>query len=102
MMPAEPAPGMKYRLEYHDGDAEDNSEVFSVSEFVEGPTGLYRNVVLTKDTSALEPDVLQYKFYASGVGPILTLDISGGSGREELVKIDQVGPTAGLGPLGRP
>lgn len=102
MMPAAPVVGMKYRLEYHEGDAEDRSEVFSTTEWAETPLGMYHDVVLTRDTSPLEPDVLQYKFYAPGVGPILTLDVAGGAGREELVKIDQVGPKAGLGPLGHP
>ena len=33
----------------------------------------------------LKPSVLEYKFYARGVGPILVLGVSGGSSREELV-----------------
>jgi hypothetical protein len=33
---------------------------------------------------------------------VLTLDVSGGGGREELVPVDEVGPGAGTGPLGSP
>jgi hypothetical protein len=33
---------------------------------------------------------------------VLVLGVSGGSGREELVKMDQAPPDAGTGPLGRP
>ena len=41
---------------------------------------------MTKDYTPLEPDVLEHKFYARGVGMVLALQISGGSGREELVE----------------
>ena len=54
------------------------------------------------DTSTIEPDVVEYKFYAPGKGPLLALDISGGAGREELVKMDKAAPKAGTGPLGKP
>jgi hypothetical protein len=40
---------------------------------------------MTRDTTPLEPDVVEHKFYARGVGPVLALAVSGGSGREELV-----------------
>jgi len=40
---------------------------------------------MTKDLVPLEPKVNEYKFYARGIGPVLTLKTSGGSGREELV-----------------
>jgi hypothetical protein len=102
MLPADPVPGMRYRQEYYKGEAEDNGEVLSTAEMAEVPAGLYRNALLTKDTITIEPDVQEYKLYAPGVGPVLVLGVSGGSGREELVKIDQAPPDAGTGPLGRP
>jgi hypothetical protein len=37
-----------------------------------------------------------------GVGPVLVFGVSGGGGREELLKMDRVPETAGLGPLGSP
>jgi hypothetical protein len=40
---------------------------------------------MTKDLNPLEPKVLEFKFYAAGVGPVLALQASGGSDREELV-----------------
>jgi hypothetical protein len=43
-------------------------------------------VVLTKDFTPLEPRVLEYKLYAPSVGPVLVLEVSGGSGREELIR----------------
>ena len=59
-------------------------------------------MLLTKDTITIEPDVLEYKLYAPGIGPVLILDVSGGSGREELIEVDQAPETAGTGPLGAP
>ena len=41
---------------------------------------------MTEDTTPLEPDVVERKFYARGVGPILAVAVSGGGGREELVR----------------
>ena len=59
---------------------------------------------VAKDTDALEPDVLEYKLYAVGVGPVLTLGVSGGGGREELLehtKVSvEVARAAGTAPLG--
>jgi hypothetical protein len=104
VLPAEPAPGMAYRQEYYAGEAEDNGEVLSVEEQVDVAAGHYRDALLTKDTNALEPDVLEYKLYAPAVGPVLALGISGGGDREELVEVEQVGAAAakaaGTAPLG--
>ncbi|WBB61998.1 hypothetical protein O7599_05510 [Streptomyces sp. WMMC500] len=101
-----PSDGQRYRQEFFKGEAEDNGEVLSTGEQVEVPAGHYRNALLTKDTNTLEPRVLELKLYAPGVGPVLTLDISGGSGSEELVTVDNVDPAtaeeAGTTPLGTP
>ena len=102
ILPAAPAPGMRYRQEYYRGHAEDSGEILSTGEMAQVPHGLFRGAVLTKDTNPLEPNALEYKLYARGVGPVLTLDIAGGTGREELVTVDRAPATAGTGPLGRP
>lgn len=102
IMPADPEPGLKYRQEYYKGEAEDNGEVLSTHEMAEVPFGLYKDVLLTKDTITIEPDVLEYKLYAKGVGPVLVFGVSGGAGKEELVRVDQAPASAGTGPLGDP
>ena len=102
IMPGDPQPGMKYRQEYYAGEAEDNGEIVSLDEMAEVPFGQFDNVLLTKDTITIEPDVLEYKLYARGIGPVLVFGVSGGGGREELVKMDEAPPGAGLGPLGKP
>jgi hypothetical protein len=85
LVPAEPEVGMTYRQEYYEGEAEDAAEVLSLDEKVEGPFGKHDGVLMTKDFTPLQPDVLEHKFYARGVGLVLALAISGGSDREELV-----------------
>ena len=85
IMPADPEPQLTYRQEYYEGEAEDRAVVLDTDQQVEVPTGRYRGALLTNDLNPLEPGVSELKFYARGVGPVLTLDVSGGSGREELL-----------------
>ena len=84
IMPANLTSGMVYRQEYYKGQAEDQGEVVSVDAKVTVPFGTFENCVKTKDTSPLEPGVLEYKYYARGVGHVLRTTEDGG-GREELV-----------------
>jgi hypothetical protein len=86
VVPAAPEAGMTYRQEYYAGEAEDAAQVLSLDERAEVPAGSYDRVLLTKEFTPLEPDVLEYKLYAPNVGPVLALGISGGGGREELVE----------------
>jgi hypothetical protein len=84
-IPADPQPGLAYRQEYYAGEAEDNGEIVSLDEQAEVPAGHYKPVVMTKDTTPAEPKVLEFKFYARGVGPVLEITASGGSDRDELL-----------------
>jgi hypothetical protein len=88
VMPAEPRVGVAYRQEHYAGEAEDRGRVLSLDERVEVPFGSFDRVLMTKDWTPLEPDVLEHKFYARGVGPVLALGLSGGGGREELVRFE--------------
>jgi hypothetical protein len=84
VLPGKPEVGQEYRQEYYEGEAEDAGKILSLDEWVDVPAGKYRPVLMTKDWTPLEPDMLEHKFYAQGVGPVLTLSVAG-SGREELV-----------------
>ena len=88
IVPADPEVGMTYRQEYYAGEAEDEGEVLSLDERAEVPFGSFDNLLMTKDTTPLEPDILEHKFYAEGVGPILALGLSGGVSREELLRYE--------------
>jgi hypothetical protein len=85
-LPGNPEVGMTYRQEYLEGEAEDQTKVLSVDEQIAGPTGSYKGVVMTKDWTPLQPDILEHKFYARGVGPVLVIGVSGGQFWEELVR----------------
>lgn len=86
ILPADPRIGMTYRQEYYAGEAEDEGEILSLDEQAEVPFGSFDNLLMTKDTTPLEPNILEHKFYAEGIGPILVLGLSGGVGREELIR----------------
>jgi len=106
IMPARPKTGMRFRQEYLKGQAEDKGEILSTDEMAEVPFGHFRNALLTKDTVGIEPNVLEYKLYVKGLGPVLTLGVSGGPGsREELIKRDMAtekeADRAGTIPLGK-
>jgi hypothetical protein len=88
VVPGSPEVGQTYRQEYYEGEAEDAGAILSLDEWVEVPFGSFRDVLMTKDWTPLEPDVLEHKLYARDVGPVLALAISGGSGREELISFE--------------
>ena len=85
LLPGDPQVGMQYRQEYYEGKAEDAGEVLALDARVRVPFGAFDDVLQTKDTTPLEPKLVEHKFYAKGVGPVLARTVSGGSGREELV-----------------
>ena len=87
-MPARPRVGQSYRQEYYRGQAEDRGRVLSLDRRATVPFGSFSHLLLTRDYTRLEPDATEHKFYAEGVGPILTLAVHGG-GREELVSFEQ-------------
>jgi hypothetical protein len=69
---------------------------------VDVPFGHFEDVLTTRDTSRIEPGVVEYKFYARGVGPVMTIDVAGALGREVLVRVETVPPGTGTTPLGQP
>ena len=86
VMPADPVPGLAYRQEYYKGKAEDKAEVITVGEEqVEVPAGYFKGVLMTRDLVPLEPKVQELKFYARGVGPVLSMHTDGAGGRAALV-----------------
>jgi hypothetical protein len=89
IIPPDPAVGMAYRQEYYEGEAEDRGRILSLDERADVPFGSFEGLLMTKDTTPLEPKVLEHKFYAKGVGPILALGLSGGVGREELISFSR-------------
>ena len=86
IMPARPRVGMRYRQEHFEGHAEDRAKIVSLRERVKVPLRRYKRTLMTLETNPLEPKVLEYKWYARGVGPVLEIGVSGGSDRAVLLR----------------
>jgi hypothetical protein len=86
VMLAEPVVGKAYRQEYWAGEAEDLGEVIAVGGHQDVPTGRYDDVVTTRDWNPLEPDVIEEKQYAPGVGLIRETRVAGGNDDAVLVE----------------
>jgi hypothetical protein len=79
VMQAHPAIGDNYRQEYYKGEAEDWASVLSLTESATVGTGAYSQVLVTNEWSGLDnPPVYEHKYYAEGVGFIMTKYIAGG------------------------
>jgi hypothetical protein len=89
ILPAHPEPGMWYREEYYAGQAEDGAEILSVNAHAKVPYGAFDNVLQTRNFTPLEPNLVEEKFYAEGVGPVLEITVTGGSDRTELLSLKQ-------------
>jgi hypothetical protein len=86
IMKAHPAPGDFYRQEFSLGNAEDYAETLNLNSRVVVPYGRFNNCLKSQETTPLEPDALEDKYYAPGLGNILTVDLVTGE-RDELVSI---------------
>jgi hypothetical protein len=89
VMPAKPEVGLAYRQEYYAGEAEDAAKILSLDKRVEVPHGSFAGVLKTRDTTPLEPDLVEEKYYAKGIGPVLAVAVSGGASREELLSFER-------------
>jgi hypothetical protein len=79
--------GKRYRQEYLPGEAEDWGKVLAVSESVVVPYGRFEGCVKTEDTTPLEPNVLEHKYYCRGIGVVKEVE-SRGEGME-LVAVER-------------
>jgi hypothetical protein len=86
IMPADPQVGMAYRQEWYTGHAEDTAEVLSLDGSVTVPAGTYANLLQTREHTALEPDVVEEKLYAKGVGEVAATQTAGGTSIEKLLE----------------
>jgi hypothetical protein len=86
VMEAHPEIGDFYRQEFDLGNAEDFAEVVGLSDSVTVPFGSFANCLNTRETTPLEPDLHEHKFYAAGIGNVLETDEDTGA-RTELVQV---------------
>ena len=86
VMPAQPVvTDVGYRQEYLAGKAEDMGQVIATSGTATTPTGEVTDVVVIRDWTPLEPEVVEEKTYARGIGVVREVMVSGGSEVVQLV-----------------
>jgi hypothetical protein len=86
VMPAEPEVGDAFRQEYYPGEAEDMAEILEAGVARSIAFGEFDDVVVMKNWTPLEPEVIEEKWFASGVGMIYEMTTAGGEGSAELVE----------------
>jgi hypothetical protein len=88
VMPGDPVVGHAYRQELLVGEAEDLGEILAVDGTVTVPAGTYDAVLTTRDWNPLEPDVVEQKQYAPGVGLVREEVVQGGDDVVELLSFE--------------
>ena len=82
VMYAKPMPGMFYRQEYLPGEAEDAARVQRVELTVATALGRFGGCVETRETTALSPGDVEYKFYCPNLGLVRVVAPSAEGGAE--------------------
>jgi hypothetical protein len=88
IMEASPQLGDFYYQEFSQGVAQDVAQVVSLDGSTCVSYGCFDGLVVTKEWSQLEPNVVEQKYYASGIGFIRADVIKGGAETEGLASID--------------
>jgi len=88
VMLARPRVGDGYQQEYDPGNAEDRAEVLSIDDQVVVMDATYDDVVATVETTPLEPDLAEKKYYVPGIGAVLEETLTGGAERVVLTSFE--------------
>jgi len=83
-----PPIGTSYRQEFKEGEAEDIGTILATDAMADVPWGTFVDCLKTADTTPLEPDAYEQKYYAPGIGPVLEVDDD--DVRTELVDVQDV------------
>ena len=86
-MQAHPQLGRKFRQEWYQGHAEDVFKVIDRSARVTVPYGSFRHALRTAETTALEPGIVDNKYYVKGIGEVAELAVAGPREVARLVEI---------------
>jgi len=76
-MPANPQLGMGGYQEYLAGQALDKYKVVSTNASVTVPYGSFKNALQTRETTALDPGVVDAKYYVKGIGQVAEESLKG-------------------------
>jgi len=87
IMEADPQIPDAYRQEFLAGQAEDTAWITGRGGSVKVPYGTVHNVLTSLEHTALEPDVVDMKIYAPGLGIVREQALAGGQEVAKLVKV---------------
>jgi hypothetical protein len=76
---ARPQIGRQFRQEWSPGQAEDQYRALDFTSSTKVPFGSFHGLLRTDETTTLEPDVLDNKYYLKGVGTLLETTVNGGN-----------------------
>jgi hypothetical protein len=86
-MQAHPELGRRFRQEWYQGHAEDTFKVLSLSAPVTVPYGTFKDALKTEETTALEPTVVDNKYFVKGIGEVEELAVKGPLEKLQLVEV---------------
>ena len=86
VMQARPQLGRPFRQEWYRGEAEDVFAAIDLDTPVTVPYGSFRHALRTRETTALEPGVVDNKLFVRGIGEVAELTVRGP--KETLVLVD--------------
>jgi hypothetical protein len=75
IMPGTILLGARYYQEIAPDVALDRAEIIDVGEVIQTPSGDFSDSLITRETTPLEPDVAELKYYAAGIGLIQEEDL---------------------------
>lgn len=79
IMPADPYIGLRYRQEYVFNVAENQAEVVETGITVTTAMATFHDCIVIRERSELEPEILENKIYAPGVGLVKEVSLSTGA-----------------------
>lgn len=79
--------GRRFRQEWYPGQAEDQYTAVAREVFASEPVGMFRHALRTRETSRLEPGVVDAKLYVRGLGELRERAVQGDQERLDLVAI---------------
>jgi hypothetical protein len=88
IMEAVPTVPDGYRQEFYAGYAEDTAWVLSLGNAISVPYGHLHHVLLTMEWTRLEPDVVDQKYYARGIGLVAEVAVAGDQEVAKLVSFE--------------
>jgi hypothetical protein len=86
-MQAHPQLDRRFRQEWYQGAAEDTFVARDLSTPVTVRAGAFRHALRTEETTALEPGVLDNKYYVQGIGEVEEVTVKGPQERFVLVQV---------------